>query len=57
MGGLWRGTPLVILAVSAPLLVDGGELFEEILYYSAVRRASGKSLTFENPKVNQIQER
>lgn len=47
----------MILAVSPPLLVDGGELFEEILYYSAVRRASGKSLTFENPKVNQIQER
>lgn len=51
------GTPLVILALSGPLLVDGGELFEEILYYSAVRRASGKSLTSEDPKVNQIQEK
>lgn len=58
MVGLWRGgTPLVVLAVSGPLLVDGGELFEEILYYSAVRRASGKSLTSEDPKVNQIQEK
>lgn len=57
MVGLWRGTPLVILAVSTPLLEDGGELFKEILYYLAAKRASGKSLTFNDPKVNKIPER
>lgn len=37
--------------------MDGGELYKEMLYYSAMREASGKSVTFEDPKVNQIQER
>lgn len=43
--------PLVILDTSISLLVDSGELFKEILYYSAAR------IAFNDPKVNQIQVR
>lgn len=52
-----EGSLSVILDISTSLLVDSGELFKDILYYSAARTALGKSLTFNDPKVSQIQER
>ncbi|RMC12663.1 hypothetical protein DUI87_10187 [Hirundo rustica rustica] len=36
--------------VSRVNIGDGGELFKEIVYYSAMRTTSGKSLTFNDPQ-------